>query len=92
MLDELAREPHAAHQRFAGVSHLTTDGHLEDLHAFAARLGMRRQWLCCAAAECSERLGAPHYALTKERRDLALALGAVFVPAAEQARRRGATP
>lgn len=63
-----------------GSCHLTTDGQLDELHAFAARIGLRRGWF--------QVHGTPHYDLTPARRAKALALGAVFVPAKVQARRR----
>lgn len=67
----------------AGSCHLTTDGSLDELHVFAARMGMRREWF-------QEHPFAPHYDLTPSRRELALRLGAVHVDAIEQARRRRA--
>jgi len=66
-----------------GSCHLTTDGPLEELHAFAAKIGMRRAWF-------QEHAFAPHYDLTPSRRELALQLGAVFVDAKEQVRMRRA--
>lgn len=80
MVDELQVWPVARGIFTAGSCHLTTDGELDDLHAFAARIGMRRAWFQ------SGRI--PHYDLTEGRRQRALAAGAVFVPAKEQARRR----
>lgn len=50
--------------------HLFTDGLLEDLHAFALRIGMRREWF-----QHHPRL--PHYDLTPPRRLRALEAGAV---------------
>lgn len=64
----------------AGSCHLTADT-LDELHAFAGRIGLRRQW-----AQLDGRV--PHYDLTAAKRDLAIACGASFVPAKEQARRR----
>jgi hypothetical protein len=82
MVDELVAYPRAQHRIFrAGACHLTTDGSLDELHAFAATLGMRRSWF-------QEHALAPHYDLTAPRRAKALKLGAVFVPAKEQARQR----
>ncbi len=81
MVDELVVQPNAVGIFRAGSSHLTTDGDLEELHAFAARIGLRRSWF-------QEHATAPHYDLIRSRRDRALALGATFVPAREQARRR----
>ncbi len=64
-----------------GYCHLTTDGPIEELHAFAGRLGVRRAWF-------QDHRLHPHYDLTVGRRDRALELGAVYVSAHEQARRR----
>lgn len=64
----------------AGSCHLTADT-LDELHAFAARIGLRRAW-----AQLDGRV--PHYDLTAGRREAALAAGAVFVPATDQARKR----
>lgn len=50
--------------------HLWTDGELEELHAFAARLGLKRTWF-------QDRRGFPHYDLTPSKRLRAVALGAV---------------
>jgi hypothetical protein len=63
----------------AGSAHMTADA-LEELHAVAARIGLRREWFQDGRI--------PHYDLTASRRLRALAAGAVFVPAKEQARRR----
>lgn len=60
-----------------GSCHLTTDGPLEELHAFAARIGMKRAWF-------QEHRFAPHYDLTPGRRVRAVALGAVEVDAFQQ--------
>lgn len=66
-----------------GSCHLTTDGPLEELHEFAARLGMKRSWF-------QEHPYAPHYDLVPTRRALALELGAVYVDGVQQARLRRA--
>lgn len=63
-----------------GSCHLTADA-VEELHAFADLLGLRRAWF-------QNHLLHPHYDLTRSKRTAALALGASFVPAKEQARRR----
>jgi hypothetical protein len=55
-------------------SHLVADSD-DELHAFAARMGMRREWFQCKA-------GRPyhaHYDLPERSRGDALALGAVAV-------------
>ncbi len=64
----------------AGSSHMTADT-LEELHALAARIGLQREWF-------QPHWSAPHYDLTESKREKALAAGAVFVPAREQARKR----
>lgn len=61
--------------------HLTTDGPIEELHAFAVRIGMKRSWF-------QEHPLMPHYDLTPARRVAALRAGAVFVDARDQARTR----
>ncbi|MEJ7730498.1 MAG: DUF4031 domain-containing protein [Polyangiaceae bacterium] len=82
MVDELQVWPHAQHRCFkAGSCHLTTDGDLEELHAFAARIGMRRAWF-------QDHPTAPHYDLTPAKRAAAVAAGAVEVSGREQARWR----
>ena len=60
--------------------HLTTDGTVDDLHAFAALLGLRRSWF--------QDRGVPHYDIVPSVRARALALGAVFKLAREQSRER----
>lgn len=54
-------------------SHLSADT-VEELHAFAARLGMRREWF-------QEHRLVPHYDLIPSRRALALKLGAEEITA-----------
>jgi hypothetical protein len=83
MVDELAVWPGAKRPFHRGSCHLTTDGDLDELHAFAKRLGMRREWF-------QPHILAPHYDLTPERRAKALQLGAEIVPAREQSKRRRA--
>lgn len=84
MVDELKmwlpRQPRPFHE---GSCHLTSDGPnaIDELHAFARKLGLKRGWF-------QERSSWPHYDLTPARRVKALELGAVFVPAKEQARAR----
>lgn len=81
MVDELRTWPHARHCCFMqGSAHLTADT-LDELHAFATIIGMKRVWfqnhpLC------------PHYDLSPSRHALALQHGAVLVSARDQARAR----
>ena len=81
MVDELQKWPTRIRCFKAGSCHLTVDGPIDELHAFAERLGLRRAWFQSASS-------APHYDLTVSKRELALSLGAVFVPARDQARKR----
>ena len=79
-VDELKVWPHARHACFKrGSAHLTADT-LEELHAFAARLGLRRAWF--------QPRSWPHYDLSPAKHVQALALGAVLVPARVQAEAR----
>lgn len=59
--------------------HLTADTAAE-LHAFAERIGLRREWF--------QHGHMPHYDLTPGRRCEALRAGAIEVSAMEQARQR----
>ena len=81
MVDELRVWPTTIRCFKGGSCHLTTDGPLEELHVFAARIGMKREWF-------QEHRLTPHYDLTPGRRERALSLGAVFVPMREQVLRR----
>lgn len=74
--------------------HMVSDTSEEELHAFAARIGLRRDW-----AQLRPRASAAHYDLTPRRRALALGLGAVAVTSRElvvrnydRPRRRAANP
>ena len=72
-----ARGPfHFRHRR---CGHLVSDSSIEELHAFAERLGLRREWL--------QRRSIPHYDLTGERYELALAIGAELISSRELVRR-----
>jgi Protein of unknown function (DUF4031) len=71
--------------RWTGGGHLQADS-LEELHAFAERLGLRREWF-------QSKPGRPendHYDLGRRGRDLALQLGAIEEDRAAGARRRKA--
>ena len=56
--------------RWSESCHLWADT-VEELHAFAAKIGMRRSWF-------QDRPRFPHYDLTMRRRDVALQSGAVY--------------
>ena len=71
--------------RWTGGGHLQADS-LEELHAFAERLGLRREWF-------QSKPGRPendHYDLGRRGRELALGLGAIDEDRAAGARRRKA--
>lgn len=80
-VDELRVWGHAKHRCFKqGSCHLTADT-TEELHEFAKRIGMRREWFQAQSS-------TPHYDLTPAKRAAALLAGAVFVSAREQAAKR----
>ncbi len=60
--------------------HLATDGDLDELHAFAERIGVPRVAFHAGARH-------PHYDLTPNRRTLAVEHGAVEVSSKELVRR-----
>lgn len=78
-VDELHRWPTRIRCFREGSCHMTADT-LEELHAMAERIGLRRAWFQDGRV--------PHYDLTPRRREAALAAGAEFMSAKEQARRR----
>lgn len=81
-IDELKRWPTKIRCFKPGSCHLTADT-LEELHAFAAKLGLKREWF-------QEHILLPHYDLTPRKRLAAEMFGATFVPIREQlAKRRG---
>ena len=83
MVDELVfwgitpKDPQAA-RVFGGKAscHLSTDGPIEELHAFAARIGLKRAWF-------QDDPKYPHYDLTPARRAAAVKAGAVEVTGRE---------
>lgn len=71
--------------RWSGGGHLQADA-TEELHAFAARMGLRREWF-------QSKPGRPendHYDLTQAGRELALMLGAIGEDRRAGTRRRQA--
>lgn len=79
MVDELRVWPTKIRVFQKGSCHLTCDGPIEELHAFAERIGLRREWF-------QEHRLAPHYDLAPPKRDAAIRAGAVFVPMRQQIR------
>jgi len=58
--------------------HMVSDSNEEELHAFAARLGLKREWF---QSRENGKASAAHYDLTPRRRALAVKLGAREVTA-----------
>lgn len=65
--------------------HMFCDGDLEELHVFAARIGMRRSWF-------QNRPSLPHYDLTPNKRLAALLHGAQEVDLGYWLRQRREAP
>lgn len=63
-----------------GSCHLSADT-LDELHAFALRLGLKRAWF-------QDHVLLPHYDLVPSKRALAVTLGAIEEGCVEGARRR----
>jgi hypothetical protein len=72
MVDFLEIHPNAWGPFLRGSCHLTATT-LEELHEFAAKLGLKREWF-------QEHRLISHYDLTPSKRALALRLGAEVVP------------
>lgn len=69
-VDKLERWGWKMRGREVASCHMFTDSlDIEELHAFAQQLGMRREWF-------QPHRVAPHYDLTPRRREVAVALGA----------------
>lgn len=69
-VDQLAARGWMLRGHHVRSCHLVTDQvDLRELHAFAARIGMRREWF-------QDKAGRPHYDLTETRRAAAIAAGA----------------
>lgn len=64
--------------RYKTWSHMVSDVSEEELHAFAAKLGLRREW-----AQLRPKASAAHYDLIPSKRALAVRLGAIEVTARE---------
>lgn len=69
MVDELRPWPTKIRCFRPGSCHLTATT-LDELHAFAKRLGLKREWF-------QDHVVAPHYDLTVKTRAKALSMGAI---------------
>jgi hypothetical protein len=76
----------SANIRFKGQSycHMATDGDVAELHAMAAKVGLRRSWF-------QSKSSLPHYDVAPSKRALAVQYGAVEVNCLELVRRCSAT-
>ncbi len=84
VVDQIVQRPTKIRCFKAGSCHLSSDvDDLEELHEFARKIGLRREWF-------QEHRILPHYDLTVARRAAAIAAGAVEVDAREYAMRRRA--
>ena len=64
-------DDYEGHFRGMIMCHMMSDTSLDELHAFATRLGLRRSWF--------QNGSAPHYDICKTKRRLAVQLGAIEV-------------
>jgi hypothetical protein len=71
--------------KWTGGGHMQADTP-EELHEFAARLGLRREWF----QGRPNRPERDHYDVTRAKRDLAIYLGAIPETVEDGAHRRGA--
>jgi hypothetical protein len=78
-VDELFVTEKTPQWRYAKACHLTADT-LSELHEFAERIGMKREWF-------QNHPRHPHYDITASKRKEAVKLGAVEIRARDRARR-----
>ena len=78
-VDELRNYPVSPRWRYGLACHMTADT-LEELHAFAGKLQLRRAWF-------QPHRHIPHYDLTARRRAAAIRAGAIEVKARDYVRR-----
>jgi hypothetical protein len=69
---------HTTSLRYKKWSHLVSDTSEDELHAFAAKLGLKRSWF-----QSRPPASAAHYDVTPPKRVLAIKLGAVAVSGRE---------
>lgn len=72
-------DDYRAPYRSMHLSHLTADT-LEELHAMADRIGLKRKWF--------QKGSSPHYDISESKRSLAIAHGAIEETCREGAIRR----
>lgn len=76
LVDGITR--HTTMLRYKSWSHMVSDVGEDELHAFAARLGLKRSWF-----QCRPQASAAHYDITPPKRALAIELGAIVVTSRE---------
>jgi len=59
------------------MCHMISDTSLDELHEFAARLGLKREWFQNDGR-------TPHYDVCKQKRERAIVLGATSLPIANR--------
>lgn len=79
-VDELKKYGYGPRCFRDGACHMTADD-VDELHAMAATIGLKRTWF-------QSQSNTPHYDLTASKRALALKHGAVFKGGREQAQER----
>ncbi len=82
LIDPLVQFPTKLRAFRGGCCHMVSDTSEVELHAFAARIGLKREW-----AQLRPKSSAAHYDLTATKRALAVELGAAEVSARELAMR-----
>ena len=55
---------------------MMTDGNIEELHSFAKRIGLKREWF-------QDNKTSPHYDLMESKRKSAIKLGAIEISSRE---------
>jgi len=78
-VDPMMSWPKNPHWRYNESCHLIAD-RLDELHAFAKSIGLKRAWF-------QNRFNCPHYDLTAAKRRKAVSLGAIELTNAELAKR-----
>lgn len=69
---------HTTTLRYKRWSRMVSDVGEDELHAFAARLGLKREWF-----QSRPKASAAHYDITPPKRELAIRLGAIAVTSRE---------
>lgn len=79
-VDELKEYDWVVRGKETASCHMFADGNLEELHAFANKIGLKREWLHDSRH--------PHYDLTPSKRKLAVEFGAIEITTKEWLRNK----